>query len=119
MTLAAPAKLWSLAYRIATNPVVIAAFLAIALVVGNWYKKVGRDQGIWTYIGWAWQAKGVAPLSGAIENKPPGIYLLYAVSTRFSGVTTWFHAIAGTMALVAAARSSTGWRADVQSHGGW
>lgn len=60
-------------------------FTAIAINPYNAY-----DEGLWTYIGWLYNDQGIPPYVGAIENKTPGIFFLYAIADNFGGYSTLF-----------------------------
>jgi len=45
------------------------------------------DEGIWGFIGKTWVEAGLPPLVGSFENKNIGIYILYAASHAFFGLT--------------------------------
>ncbi|MCW8132547.1 MAG: glycosyltransferase family 39 protein [Planctomycetota bacterium] len=82
------------------------------------------DEGIWNYIGRLWLVEGVPPYAGAVENKPPGLFLLYGISNYCFGPNAWFPRLigcfcsAGTAALLCsiAARwrgPAAGWTAGL------
>lgn len=57
------------------------------------------DEGMWNYIGYAWLHFDLAPYIGTLENKPPGIYIIYAISNYFFGINVWFPRLLGIIAL--------------------
>ncbi|MFK2819848.1 glycosyltransferase family 39 protein [Flavobacteriaceae sp. LMIT009] len=60
-------------------------FTAIAINPYNSY-----DEGLWTYIGWLYNDQGIPPYLGAVENKTPGIFFLYAIADNFGDYSTFF-----------------------------
>ena len=60
---------------------------------------MGIDEGVWSYIGTAWSKFGIAPLKGALDDKTPGIHIIYAVSNFLFGVNAWCPRLIGCMAL--------------------
>lgn len=65
---------------------------------------VGTDEGIWNYMGHVWIKYDIAPYKGAVENKTPGIFFIYAISNFFFGVNVWFPRLVGIFATVVASR---------------
>jgi len=59
---------------------------------------MGPDEGMWSYMGRVWSENRIVPYSGAIDNKPPGILLLYYVSHSLFGTNIWFPRAAGMLA---------------------
>jgi hypothetical protein len=60
----------------------ILAFLAVTLVFfcfANHY--IVYDEGLWSYVARVWIHQGIPPYTGAMENKTPGIFLIYTLST--------------------------------------
>ena len=81
----------------------ICALVAALSLFEATFHRVGLDQGVWTYMGWVWEAHGMAPYSGAMDNKTPGIHMLYAVFVRCFGIGIWPHAVTGTAAFMVTA----------------
>ncbi len=67
-----------------------------------------NDEGIWHYVGQSWVWHGAAPYVGALENKPPGIFYLYALSALWFGVQAWFVRVLGMLAWLITALSLYG-----------
>ena len=61
------------------------------------------DEGYWNYIGNSWLRHGLAPYSELVDNKPPGIFLVYGVSNLLFGMNFWFPRLMGILALTASA----------------
>ncbi len=59
-----------------------AASLAICLAAAT--RSCGADEDIFRYIGYAW-SQGDLPYRDAFENKPPAIFLLWAILWRIAG----------------------------------
>lgn len=62
----------------------------------NW--RMGNDEGMWHYVSWLWLNHGVPPYSGAIENKTPGIFILFAGCQWISGMNLWLPRLIGCCA---------------------
>lgn len=89
-------------YRWSQSPAIIAvAVFIVLLIISFGTSSIGMnyDEGQWNYIGRAWLQKGVPPYAGAMENKNPGIYLLYGFSNILFGVNFWFPRILGIVSL--------------------
>ncbi len=89
--------------RAVAVPLAICAVLAALALYECTFHAVGLDQGGWSYEGWAWEAHGAAPYSGTMDNKTPGIMMLYAIFVRYFGITIWPHAVTATAALAGTA----------------
>ncbi len=94
-----PPTRWS---RLATNPSLLLVPLALALLVGPISERFFCDEGLWHYIAWDWVQNGVPPYQGAVENKTPGIFYLFAVSELIGGVNVWFPRAVGILATLSA-----------------
>ena len=87
-------------YRMLTNRLVLATVVALPLMAAAFAVPMGNDEGLWNYMGRAWARDGVAPYSGAFDNKPPGIYILYALCNLAVGVNTWLVRTVGAAVVV-------------------
>jgi len=58
------------------------------------------DEGMWNYIGNLWTMHGSPPYTGALENKTPGIFLVYALSNLLFGVNIFFPRFLGIAAIL-------------------
>ena len=96
-------SLRSTIYRTVSHPLAIVVLLVALSLYESTFRKVGRDQGVWTYMGWVWEAHGIAPYSGSMDNKTPGIHMLYAIFVRYFGIGIWPHAVASAAACMVAA----------------
>ena len=67
-------------YTLLTNPFVILALLLVLFVFNSFDPLQNYDENLWSYIGRIWNRNGIPPYTGAVENKTPGIFFLYAVS---------------------------------------
>ena len=79
----------------------LGAALALAFAAPALAYPFFRDQALFAYIGWGW-LDGYSPYAESFDNKPPGIFALYALS----GLVT--HAEWGARALDLLAALSTG-----------
>jgi 4-amino-4-deoxy-L-arabinose transferase-like glycosyltransferase len=79
---------------------VIAALVLCVLASAAADKPMGFDEGIWFHVSRAWVDDGVPPYQGPIENKPPGIFYLFALSYLAAGADQTLPRIAGIAALL-------------------
>ena len=77
-------------FRWLTNPLVLLLLLLTILILISANVRMGNDEGIWSYIGRIWVQNGIPPYVGAVENKTPGIFGLYAISYILFGVNALF-----------------------------
>jgi hypothetical protein len=87
-------------FRLLTNPLFILLFLLTLLVIISSNDRMGNDEGIWSYIGRIWTDNGIPPYVGAVENKTPGIFGLYAISHVLFGVNVLFVRGLGIIAIL-------------------
>lgn len=85
------------------TPVVLAAVIVGVLLLAAGATHMGADEGAWSYVGRVWQQDGVAPYTGAYDDKAPGIYIVFAISSCLFGVGVWFPRLLGCLAMGAAA----------------
>src|SRR5438046_1360445 len=71
--------------------------LLIFVTTFGWRHATG-DEAVWHYIGFSWVKLGVPPYRGTVDNKGPGIFLLYALSSLLFGVNFLIPRIAGWIA---------------------
>jgi hypothetical protein len=64
---------------------VLAVLVVAALLVAARSKELGIDEAIWTYVARVWVEDGVPPYRGPIENKPPGVFYVFALSQGLAG----------------------------------
>lgn len=79
---------------------VIAALVLCVLASVSADKPMGFDEGIWFHVARAWVDDGVPPYQGPVENKPPGIFYLFALSYLAAGVDQTLPRLAGIVALL-------------------
>lgn len=84
------------------NRLFLLAVGAGLLVVASLGVPMGNDEGVWGYIGRIWVEDGLLPYSGAVEQKTPIVYLVFALSHLIFGTNLWFPR---AMAIAAAAGS--------------
>ncbi|MHC4418780.1 MAG: ArnT family glycosyltransferase [Planctomycetota bacterium] len=85
-------------YRPLTNPLFLAFIGLLLLVIHSAGRSMGPDEGMWGYMARVWSENGIVPYSGTIDNKPPGILLLYYVSHSLFGTNVWFPRMVGILA---------------------
>ena len=73
-------------------------FFILLFVMSNGH--MGNDEGIWSYMGRVWSENNIPPYVGAIENKTPGIFELFAVSHILFGVNIFFVKLLGVLAIL-------------------
>jgi hypothetical protein len=62
---------------------VLVALAVVYALPSLWYP-FGRDQAAHAYVGWGW-LRGAIPFRDAVDQKPPGIYLLYTLGAALFG----------------------------------
>lgn len=77
-------------------------FLSVVLLLVLICPNVGYDESIWSYIGWLWNDRGIPPYVGTIENKTPGIFIVFAISDYIAGGSVFFVRFLGAIAVLAA-----------------
>jgi hypothetical protein len=85
-------------FKILTNP----AFFSVPgmLLLGAAAMScptMSADEGMWSYMGRVWAEDGIVPYTGAVDNKPPGIFILFYLSHVLFGTNFWFPRIAGIL----------------------
>ncbi len=88
-------------YSIVTNPAIIAVFIFSLLIIASLGEYMVNDEGIWNYIAFLWIKYGIPPYSEAIENKTPGIYLIFTISNLLFELNIWFPRLLGSLSMVA------------------
>lgn len=85
-----------------TNRFVIVAIgvllLAVASLLGV---PMSNDEGVWGYIGRLWVEDGLLPYRGAIEQKTPFVYLVFALSHLLFDTNIWFPRLLAIAAVAA------------------
>tara|TARA_R110002073_G_scaffold159955_2_gene315427 strand:+ start:30095 stop:31582 length:1488 start_codon:yes stop_codon:yes gene_type:complete len=76
--------------HIVLNPVFAAIFLFVLFVVTAFHLYIVYDESLWMYIGNLWNNKGIPPYVGAVENKTPGIFILFAISDYLTSGNVFF-----------------------------
>lgn len=64
--------------QIAINPKFVFGALLLLFVVIACHPLHGYDEGLWSYMGNLWYTFKVTPYTGFVENKTPGILILFA-----------------------------------------
>lgn len=86
--------------RILSSPLYISIFLFILLAYISLLPSIGYDEYLWTYIGRLWNRDGIPPYIGAVENKTPGIFFLYAFADFVSKGSIFFIRIMGVLSII-------------------
>jgi hypothetical protein len=83
--------------QLLVSPVFITGFLLLvfSIVAANPY--ISYDEALWTYIGRLWNAYGIPPYVGVVENKTPGIFILFAISDFFTSGSFYFVRAVGVL----------------------
>lgn len=87
-------------YNILLNPFVISFFLLIILVFIALDPFFGFDESLWSYIGRIWNRNGIPPYVGSVENKPPGVFILFAISDCIFNGSILFVRIVGVFTII-------------------
>jgi len=90
----------SRAFNLLTSPLVISFFLLIILLIAMSNGYMNNDEGMWSYMGRIWSEHNMPPYIGAIENKTPGIFELFAISHILFGVNVFFVRALGVIAIL-------------------
>ena len=65
-------------FNLLTNPVNIAIIIFIFATLVAFRQKMAIDAGIWNYVARMWLYFDLPPYAGAVENKTPGIFYIFA-----------------------------------------
>jgi len=85
-------------YNLLINPSAILVFLFVIFVFNSLIPLLNYDEYLWSYIGRIWNRNGIPPYIGAVENKTPGIFIVYAVSDFLFESNIFFIRIFGVIA---------------------
>jgi len=85
-------------FHIVLNPVFAIAFLFVLFIITSINLDANYDESLWMYIGNIWSDKGIPPYLGAVENKPPGIFILFAISSYLTSGNIFFVRALGVVA---------------------
>lgn len=83
-----------------TNKFTLLLFLSIVLLLVILDGSMNNDEGMWSYIGRVWVENNISPYVGAVENKTPGIFELFAVSHILFGTNFIFLRLLGVIAIL-------------------
>lgn len=75
-------------------------FLLLTYLLVMLNPNLGFDEILWNYIGWLWNGKEIPPYIGAVENKTPGIFVLYYISDFLTGGNFYFTRIVGLLVTI-------------------
>ena len=88
-------------YRFLTNHWLIAGVVFLVLWFVGHVPDISIDEGFWNYIGNLWVRYGIPPYVGAVENKSPAIFELFALSNILFGINYWFPRLLGVLSMAA------------------
>ncbi len=77
-------------FKLLTNPASIAIIIFVFTTLVAFRQKMAIDAGIWNYIARMWLVFDLPPYAGAVENKTPGIFYIFALSNYLFGLNVWF-----------------------------
>lgn len=83
-----------------TNQYLILLFLFFILLATMSLNLMGNDEGMWSYMARVWIENNIPPYVGAVENKTPGIFELFAISHILFGVNFFFVRVLGVIAIL-------------------
>lgn len=85
-------------FYIVLNPLFGILFLLILFTISAFHLSTNYDESLWMYIGNLWNDKGIPPYVGAVENKTPGIFTLFAISDYLTSGNVFFVRALGVIA---------------------
>ncbi len=86
--------------RMVQNIYFVLTILFLINLITSLKAGMGNDEGIWNYIGQLWSNYSIPPYTGAVENKTPGIFFLFALSNSLFGMNYWFPRLVAVVAIV-------------------
>ncbi|MEW4924824.1 glycosyltransferase family 39 protein [Algibacter sp. 2305UL17-15] len=87
-------------YYLLFNPFAIGVFLFAVLVFISFYPYILYDEVLWSYIGRIWNENNLVPYVNSVENKPPGIFILYKLNQLFFDGNIFFIRLFGAICSV-------------------
>ncbi len=72
------------------NPNILLLLILLLLITVSMNGRMAEDEGIYNYVGWVWNQEGMAPYVDTMENKTPGIFMLYAISNTLFNTNILF-----------------------------
>ncbi|MDO5970429.1 glycosyltransferase family 39 protein [Flavivirga aquimarina] len=87
-------------YSIFLNPFIVSVFLLTILIFIALHPFFGFDESLWSYIGRIWNRNGIPPYIGSVENKTPGVFILFAISDYIFNGSILFVRIIGIFAII-------------------
>ncbi len=88
-------------YRFLTSPWLIGGVVLLVLWFVGHVPDIAIDEGLWNYIANLWVRYGIPPYVGAVENKTPGIFEIFALSNLLFGINYWFPRVLGILSMAA------------------
>lgn len=87
-------------YNIFFTPFIVSIFLLMILLFIALHPFFGFDESLWSYIGRVWNRNGIPPYTGSVENKSPGVFILFAISDYIFNGSVLFVRIIGVFAII-------------------
>lgn len=89
-------------HTLVVHPLFVGSLTLVLLVLAAFIvsPQMIFDEGLWQYIGNVWVRNGIPPYTGAVENKTPGIFMLFAVSNWLTGFNVMVPRLIGIAALL-------------------
>jgi hypothetical protein len=85
----------------ALPPALLLVSVGAILVVVTFARHMGVDEGVWSYMGRMWD-HGLPVYKATMDNKPPGIFMVFALSYALVGPGVWLPRLMGVLSLIAA-----------------
>jgi hypothetical protein len=82
-------------------PMVLLVSVGAVLFAVTFAKNMGVDEGVWNCIGRMW-AHGQPVYQTTMDNKPPGIFTVYALTHMLTGPGFWLPRLLGVISMTAA-----------------
>ncbi len=82
-------------YKISFNVFIETILIAMFIAISAFNLNMGTDEGTWSYIARVWKDFGIPPYIGALDNKPPGIFLIFFFAEYFADNVIVVRTVAG------------------------
>jgi 4-amino-4-deoxy-L-arabinose transferase-like glycosyltransferase len=86
----------------ALTPALLLVSVGAVLLVITFARHMGVDEGVWSYMGRMWN-HGQPVYKATMDNKPPGIFMLFTLSYALVGPGVWLPRLMGVLCMTAAA----------------
>jgi hypothetical protein len=95
--------IWDKTGTALSNPYVLAIIVFVMAMITCFSAQLGFDESIWTYMARMWINYDLPPYSGTVENKTPGIYVVFAISNLMFGFNIWFPKLLSALVITGSA----------------